>query len=112
RGRRRFRGRRWCRRWRRLRCRRRGVHDRQRWRHRVTSGGTTAGAGVPYPGGPALRRMVADPGRFAAEHWGRAALLTRSADLPAGFADLLSLDGADELLSSRGLRTPVLPGGE
>jgi hypothetical protein len=52
--------------------------------------------------------MVADPGRFAAEHWGRAALLTRSADLPAGFADLLSLDGADELLSSRGLRTPFL----
>lgn len=74
----------------------------------MTSGSTQAGAGFPSVGGPALRRVVADPGRFAAECWGRAALLTRSADLPAGFADLLSLDGVDELLSSRGLRTPFL----
>ena len=74
----------------------------------MTSGSTQAGAGFPSVGGPALRRVVADPGRFAAEYWGRAALLTRSADLPAGFADLLSLDGVDELLSSRGLRTPFL----
>lgn len=74
----------------------------------MTSGRTTAGAGQPYDGGPALRRMVGEPGRFATENWGRAALLTRSAGLPAGFADLLTLDGVDELLSRRGLRTPFL----
>jgi JmjC domain len=74
----------------------------------VRSGSPTAGAGHPFAGGPALRRLVADPERFAADHWGRAALLTRSAELPAGFADLLTLDGADELLSRRGLRTPFL----
>ncbi len=69
---------------------------------------STTRAGQPFTGGPALRRMVADPQRFATENWGRAALLTRSAELPAGFADLLDLDGVDELLSTRGLRTPFL----
>jgi bifunctional lysine-specific demethylase and histidyl-hydroxylase NO66 len=54
-----------------------------------------------------------DPARFARDHWGRTALLSRAAQLVAagnvpGFADLLSADDADELLSRRGLRTPFL----
>jgi lysine-specific demethylase/histidyl-hydroxylase NO66 len=65
-------------------------------------------AGRPYDGGPALRRCAADPALFAERFWGREALLTRSADLPASYEDLLTLDGIDELLSRRGLRTPFL----
>jgi bifunctional lysine-specific demethylase and histidyl-hydroxylase NO66 len=58
---------------------------------------------------PALRRCIAgDLDRFAAEHWGARALLSRASDLPAGFDDLLTLDAVDELLSRRGLRTPFL----
>jgi bifunctional lysine-specific demethylase and histidyl-hydroxylase NO66 len=54
-----------------------------------------------------------DPARFARDHWGRTALLSRAAEFAAagnvpGFADLLSADDADELLSRRGLRTPFL----
>lgn len=45
---------------------------------------------------------------FAAEHWGRAPRLTRAADLPAGFDDLLDPGAVDELVSERGLRTPFL----
>ncbi len=49
---------------------------------------------------------------FAAEHWGRAPLLTRAADLAAGggrgFDDLLDAGAVDELMSTRGLRTPFL----
>ncbi len=55
---------------------------------------------------PALARVAPDAA-FAAEHWGRRPLLTRGAD-PDGFRDLLDLDGVDELLSRRGLRTPFL----
>lgn len=43
--------------------------------------------------------------RFAAEIWGRTALLTRSA---SDFSDLFSADSVDELISRRGLRTPFL----
>ncbi|WP_300017656.1 cupin domain-containing protein [Pseudonocardia sp.] len=58
--------------------------------------------------GSALRRATGvDAGTFATEHWGRAPLLTRGADR-AAFRDLLDLDGVDELLSRRGLRTPFL----
>ncbi|GIG20446.1 hypothetical protein Cch01nite_11700 [Cellulomonas chitinilytica] len=58
---------------------------------------------------PALARCVAvDHGTFAREHWGRAPLLSRAADLGAGFADLFSLDAVDELLSGRALRTPFV----
>ena len=64
-------------------------------------------AGRPAPGADALARCVADPDTFAAEHWGRAPLLTRGDD-PEAFRDLLDLDGVDELLSRRGLRTPFL----
>ncbi len=45
---------------------------------------------------------------FAATHWSGRPLLSRRAELPADFADLLSADAVDELLSRRGLRTPFL----
>ncbi|MFI0798003.1 cupin domain-containing protein [Amycolatopsis lurida] len=46
-----------------------------------------------------------DIGEFAARHWGREPLLRRTG---GDFGDLLDLDGVDELLSRRGLRTPFL----
>ncbi len=61
-------------------------------------------AGRPEPG--PLARCVGDPDVFAAQYWGRAPLLTRNAT--GGFRDLLDLDGVDELLSRRGLRTPFI----
>ena len=64
--------------------------------------------GRPAPGRPEpgpLARCVGDPDVFAAQHWGRAPLLTRNG---AGFRDLLDLDGIDDLLSRRGLRTPFI----
>jgi ribosomal protein L16 Arg81 hydroxylase len=66
------------------------------------------------PGGahrPALLRCIAaDPDKFAAAYWGQQPLLSRAGELagPDGFTDLLSPDAVDELLSSRGLRTPFL----
>jgi ribosomal protein L16 Arg81 hydroxylase len=45
---------------------------------------------------------------FAEQHWGRRPLLTRAAQLPARFDDLLDESAVDELLSRRGLRTPFL----
>jgi lysine-specific demethylase/histidyl-hydroxylase NO66 len=58
---------------------------------------------------PALRRCIrVDPQVFAAEHWARRPLLSSAADLGGTFTDLLSLDAVDELLSTRGLRTPFL----
>ncbi len=45
---------------------------------------------------------------FAAQHWGRAPLLSRAAELGGGFADLLNAAAVDELVSSRALRTPFL----
>ncbi|PWW64749.1 cupin domain-containing protein [Actinokineospora spheciospongiae] len=58
---------------------------------------------------PALRRCVAaEPDAFAAEHWGRAPLLSPAGTLPKAFEDLLTLGDVDELLSRRGLRTPFL----
>lgn len=59
-------------------------------------------------GHPALRRLVVDPTGFAADTWGRAPLLTRAADLPARFDDLFGESAVDELVSTRGLRTPFL----
>jgi bifunctional lysine-specific demethylase and histidyl-hydroxylase NO66 len=57
----------------------------------------------------ALGRCVAvDAETFAREHWGTAPLLSRAAELPAPFTDLLDLDAADDLLSRRGLRTPFV----
>ncbi len=65
----------------------------------------------PAPPRPTLGRIVGDTDAFAARHWGREPLLVGAADRPdgeAGFRDLLDLDGVDELLSRRGLRTPFL----
>ena len=57
-----------------------------------------------------LARLVAtDEDKFADAYWGRQPLLSRAGELPGpGFADLLSPDGVDELLSRRGLRTPFI----
>ncbi|MEV6800902.1 cupin domain-containing protein [Micromonospora rifamycinica] len=66
---------------------------------------------VPPAAASALARCVSlEPEKFAAAHWGRVPLLSRAAELPNtdGFADLLSPEDADELLSRRGLRTPFL----
>ncbi|MFN2561529.1 MAG: cupin domain-containing protein [Jatrophihabitans sp.] len=60
-------------------------------------------------GGSALARCIAcATDLFAREHWGRAPLLTRTAELGATFTDLLSAEAVDELVSNRGLRTPFL----
>ncbi len=56
-----------------------------------------------------LDRVAAtDPATFASVHWGRAPLLSRAGQLPAGFSDLFGPDAVDELVSRRGLRTPFL----
>jgi bifunctional lysine-specific demethylase and histidyl-hydroxylase NO66 len=78
---------------------------------------TSAGGGRPSavrsppaarPGAGALARLVgADTQAFGDRHWGREPLLARGAD-PHGYRDLLDLDGVDELLACRGLRTPFL----
>jgi cupin superfamily protein len=56
-----------------------------------------------------LARCVACPARaFAEEHWGRAPLLSRAADLSTGFTDLIDATAVDDLVSRHGLRTPFL----
>ncbi|MFF1573261.1 cupin domain-containing protein, partial [Leifsonia sp. NPDC058292] len=58
---------------------------------------------------PALSRCLAiDPDAFAAEYWAKRPLLTTAAELTGGFDDLFSRDAADELVSSRALRTPFV----
>lgn len=58
---------------------------------------------------PALSRCIAVPAdRFAAEIWGRRALLSPAEDLQRGFDDLLTADAVDELLADRALRTPFI----
>jgi len=58
---------------------------------------------------PALRRCIrVDPQVFAAEHWSRRPLLSTAEELGGTFTDLLDLEAVDELLSTRGLRTPFL----
>jgi ribosomal protein L16 Arg81 hydroxylase len=60
-------------------------------------------------GHPALPRLVPmDPDDFAREHWSRAPLVTRAADLPGGIDELFGEDAVDELVSRRGLRAPFL----
>jgi hypothetical protein len=60
-------------------------------------------------GHPALHRLLGDAAPdFGASTWGRRPLLVRAADLPRDFADLLSADAVDELVSRRGLRAPFL----
>ena len=56
-----------------------------------------------------LNRCIGtDPQTFAREHWGRLPLLTRAADLPRDFDDLLSTNDIDELLAERGVRAPFI----
>lgn len=63
----------------------------------------------PGPGHSVLRRLVSvDHARFGAEFWGRQALLSTAAELGGSFADLLTAEAIDELVSERGLRTPFL----
>jgi lysine-specific demethylase/histidyl-hydroxylase NO66 len=58
---------------------------------------------------PALWRCThTDADAFARDHWARRPLLARAEDTRESFADLLTLDAVDELLSRRGLRTPFL----
>ena len=52
--------------------------------------------------------MRVDPQVFAEQHWSRRPLLSSAAELGADFSDLLTLADVDELLSTRGLRTPFL----
>jgi lysine-specific demethylase/histidyl-hydroxylase NO66 len=59
------------------------------------------GTGVPR----ALERCVGDARRFVEETWGRHVLVRRSEE--DAYADLLSLDDVDHLLSSAGLRVPA-----
>ena len=61
----------------------------------------------PAHDGRALARCVADLDAFTAA-WGLRPLLATASELPRSFDDLLDLDGVDELLSRRGLRTPFL----
>jgi lysine-specific demethylase/histidyl-hydroxylase NO66 len=76
----------------------------------VTAPGGTSRPALSRPATTALDRCISvDPDTFATRYWGRTPLLSRAADLPGtGFADLLSPDDVDELLSRRGLRTPFL----
>jgi lysine-specific demethylase/histidyl-hydroxylase NO66 len=58
---------------------------------------------------PALARLIAlSVDEFAADYWGRQALLSPAARTPPGFGNLLDADAVDELVSARGLRTPFL----
>jgi hypothetical protein len=49
-----------------------------------------------------------DPDLFADRIWAQEASLSRAAQLPAGYQDLLSLADADTILSRQALRTPFL----
>jgi lysine-specific demethylase/histidyl-hydroxylase NO66 len=61
------------------------------------------------PGPSVLPRLISvGEAEFASEYWGRRALLSKAADLPGPFTDLLGAASVDELLSERGLRTPFL----
>ncbi|MDR6863104.1 ribosomal protein L16 Arg81 hydroxylase [Phycicoccus sp. 3266] len=64
---------------------------------------------VQSGGLPVLSRLVGvEPEEFARRYWSREPLLTRAADLPLPFDDLFSAAAVDELVSTRGLRTPFL----
>lgn len=54
----------------------------------------------------ALSRCVGDAAAFLERTWGRRAIVHQGAD-PHGFADLLSFDDVDRLLSSTSLRIPA-----
>jgi len=54
----------------------------------------------------ALERCTGDAGEFLARTWGRRAVVHHGAE-PHGFADLLTFDDVDRLLSSTSLRAPA-----
>ena len=53
----------------------------------------------------ALVRCTGDPASFLRDAWGRRALVREGGE-PRGFADLLTLDDVDRILSTTSLRTP------
>jgi hypothetical protein len=56
---------------------------------------------------PALSRLIeVTSERFASDYWGIRPLLSPGRDRGNGFADLFGLAAVDELVSSRGIRTP------
>lgn len=58
---------------------------------------------------PALSRCISvAPEEFDREFWGLKPLLSRAENLPEGFTDLMTETAVDELVSSRGLRTPFI----
>ncbi|MEX2439639.1 MAG: cupin domain-containing protein [Actinomycetota bacterium] len=58
-------------------------------------------------GDGALRRCIGDPNAFLADIWGTRAAVYTAADRPAGFADLLTFDDVDRLLTTTSLRAPA-----
>jgi bifunctional lysine-specific demethylase and histidyl-hydroxylase NO66 len=71
-------------------------------------------AGQPASAGsaehPVLDRLIAvDGDQFASQYWGQQPLLSPAGQLSAdSFSELLDADAIDELVSTRGLRTPFL----
>jgi bifunctional lysine-specific demethylase and histidyl-hydroxylase NO66 len=63
-----------------------------------------------FPEDSVLARLIAvDRDQFASQYWGQQPLLSPADDLPpGGFAEFLNADAIDELVSTRGLRTPFL----
>ena len=58
---------------------------------------------------PALSRCIrVSADTFADEYWGRKPLLSTADELGAGFDDLFSAAAVDELVTSRGVRTPFI----
>ena len=55
---------------------------------------------------PPLARCIGDAEGFLAATWGRRPAIHASDD-PIGFADLLTLDDVDRILSTTSLRTPA-----
>jgi bifunctional lysine-specific demethylase and histidyl-hydroxylase NO66 len=77
--------------------------------HLVNESSSLDGVPGTDPGHSVLSRLISvDPARFAQQYWGSQALLSAATDLAGSFTDLLSADAVDELVSTRGLRTPFL----
>ena len=75
----------------------------------MTDSGVLGAAGGGSGSAAAFARCAAvDARTFATEYWGRQPLLSRRAQLPGDFADLLDAAAVDELVSRRGLRTPFV----
>ena len=73
----------------------------------LAGAGTASAAPAPARLPSALGRCSRLPAaEFAREHWDRAPLLSRAADLPEPFHDLLSAPAVDEMVTGRGLRLP------